>query len=104
LFFVCSSFVLRLFFVCSSFVLSVLKDGGTDREALQRRLASNDARDCHETAARRHQLEASTSSRLDHDASRHEPFIEREPASHLGRAHARRRPELISRGASAMSV
>jgi len=40
--------------VRSLFDLSVLDEGGTYREALQRRLASKDALDCHDTSARRH--------------------------------------------------
>ncbi len=59
---VCSSVVLRqlfgsalcapcLRFLCALFALSVLEQGGTYREALQRRLASKDSPDCHETSA-----------------------------------------------------
>jgi len=46
-----------LLFGSSSCAPSVLEEGGTYREALQRPLASQDAPDCHETAARRHQDE-----------------------------------------------
>jgi len=43
-----------LLVVCASFALSVLEEGGKYPEAVQRRLASKDAPDCHETAATPH--------------------------------------------------
>ncbi len=43
-----------LLFGSSSFDRSVLEEGGKYREALQRRLASQDAPDCHESAATLH--------------------------------------------------